>query len=374
MSSQKTKSSTGKPEKDHKSKEKPKEESKKRLWQPDEQFLCVLQFQNTLPNVPSGPFFKQVPQFHSFEQYATFQVSSLEKSFVWQPHFGPDAGIKLDLVDQESILIPDNVAQPDDADKKFLTGFQLNKKSSNRLDVIEKQEWLRRTTYIDAKMYQDDRKFKEETNRPAKVPKITENPFSVGYISASFENVAPTLEREARSKVVGEKSGIEWSMEILPDDLFKANPFSIVRFDEDIRHQFDKKNTEDKKMRDVSRAIITNARPTKQSGKVGESNSMAVSLVASLSKLEESAEREESEHFDWFSDFKMDINKSQVDDFFVISVDEQAVQDGVTAAIKYCPIQSRIELHKLMAEEIDTHESFVWRRPLLEGELANGGV
>jgi len=40
-------------------------------------------------------------------QYATYQISSLEKSCIWQPHYGPELGLKLDLVDQESILPTD---------------------------------------------------------------------------------------------------------------------------------------------------------------------------------------------------------------------------------------------------------------------------
>ena len=34
-----------------------------------------------------------------------YKISTLEKSFIWQPNFGLDMGINLDLVDQESILV-----------------------------------------------------------------------------------------------------------------------------------------------------------------------------------------------------------------------------------------------------------------------------
>ena len=40
-------------------------------------------------------------------QYATYQVSTLEKSCIWQPHYGPELGLRLDLVDQESIIPTD---------------------------------------------------------------------------------------------------------------------------------------------------------------------------------------------------------------------------------------------------------------------------
>ena len=73
--------------------------------QKDAPFLFSLKFQNTLPNAPSGPFFKKVPLYSVMNPLKEYKVSTLEKSFIWQPNFGLDMGVNLDLVDQESILV-----------------------------------------------------------------------------------------------------------------------------------------------------------------------------------------------------------------------------------------------------------------------------
>ena len=80
------------------------------IWNSDaSEFICQPQFHNSLPNAPCGPYFKQVDLLHPYADFATYRASSLEKNYVWQPHFPPDLGIRLNLVDQESILNPDVV-------------------------------------------------------------------------------------------------------------------------------------------------------------------------------------------------------------------------------------------------------------------------
>jgi hypothetical protein len=118
-----------------------------RSWQQDSEFLCVPQFQNTLPNAPSGPFLSKFGMMQSFSELNVYHTSSLEKSYVWQPHFGPDVGIKLDLVDQDSILSPDGNINHllDHSDLKYLANTSERKRfMENSQDL----SWLRQTTYL----------------------------------------------------------------------------------------------------------------------------------------------------------------------------------------------------------------------------------
>ena len=54
-----------------------KKEEKKKNSLNDTQFLIDLQFQNTLPNAPSGPFLRKLGLYHKFDQFAAFTTSTL---------------------------------------------------------------------------------------------------------------------------------------------------------------------------------------------------------------------------------------------------------------------------------------------------------
>lgn len=109
-------------------------------------FICQPKYSNNLPEVPTGPYFKDAKAFRNFEDFATYNFSSLERSYVWHPHFGPEVGIKLELVDQESILHYEKPGSAiDQADLRYLTSAGVGKSFKPE----DKPFWLRNTTYLE---------------------------------------------------------------------------------------------------------------------------------------------------------------------------------------------------------------------------------
>ena len=62
--SSKSKSSKPSKSKEHVSSKLKEVNGSTRQHLPESEFLCTISFKNTLPAVPSGPFFKQVDSFH----------------------------------------------------------------------------------------------------------------------------------------------------------------------------------------------------------------------------------------------------------------------------------------------------------------------
>lgn len=67
-------------------------------------FICLPQFHNNLPNAPCGPYLKNIELLNPYSDFSLYKTSSLEKNHIWQPHFGPDLGLRLDLVDQVNVF------------------------------------------------------------------------------------------------------------------------------------------------------------------------------------------------------------------------------------------------------------------------------
>lgn len=82
------------------------------------------------------------------QHYGTYHQSSLEKNYVWKPHF-PEAGVQLDPWDKESLLVPEDENLRGDArnDRKYLAEEDGRKTTSKD---IERPWWLRNTTYLEA--------------------------------------------------------------------------------------------------------------------------------------------------------------------------------------------------------------------------------
>lgn len=103
--------------KGHKSDGRVKEKTSSSIWNKDgNDFICIPQFHNTIPSAPSGPYLKNLDQQNRYQDFAVYKTSSLEKNYIWQPHFGPDLGLRLDLVDQEAILNPISIRNEDAID------------------------------------------------------------------------------------------------------------------------------------------------------------------------------------------------------------------------------------------------------------------
>ena len=119
----------------------------------DTQFLIDLQFQNNLPNAPSGPFLRKLGLYHKFDRFAEYKTSTLEKKHVWQFHLGPDCGLNLDFVDQDSILVESDMKELDVDEQAYLKGNQKKSSSKKDLDESDKPWWLRSTTYMENDLF-----------------------------------------------------------------------------------------------------------------------------------------------------------------------------------------------------------------------------
>lgn len=356
-------------------------EEKKRLIQEPE-FICIPQFQNNLPRVPTGPFFRTVELPHSFEDFGVYTAgSSLERSYVWQPHKGPDVGLHMDFVDQEKML---NQYQKgvtvQAADKVFLS----ERKNTERLND-EKLTWLRETIYSNNDLYNNTNKFKGnedmERGHEALTKKLIgehSNPFSNSFIGLSFDaattKTKASLEKNKKKDGNESRGEVEWVMPLLPsgDDMW-GQILSLVQFETgtlDLLEEGggsddqDVTSRQDRKRRRVQETIVTNIRvPDDDSKKNGEiSQSYEVSLTGAEAK-EERDKKATPREYAWKRELKMNIKNKSLSDHFIL------VADTTAGVCEFCPVRSKIEMHKPNKGGGVPHGVSVRRRQLLEQEV-----
>lgn len=280
-------------------------------------FLYSLKFQNNLPSAPSGPFFKKVDLFHVKEGYTEYRTSTLEKSYIWQPHFGNDMGLNLDLVDQDSILVQDSGKnQPlDPVEIRFLNGTgEKSRGKTLQLDQEDKPWWLRNTTYMENNLFKSISKVQKEDSivkavNEKKLKRIGgENfdPLSSQFIDESFDIVEKTVEKiQSKQK----KSKVLWSLPIIPhiviidDENQEGHPnYSIVRFDED-PVSLSQANNNDNKKRKINECIVTNIRSSKDNSKIDKVSFFESSLIAPFDNNDNNVDEDEQvdhkKFFDW---------------------------------------------------------------------------
>lgn len=297
----------------------------------DREFICLPKFLNTLPNVPSGPFFRTVELPHSSADFALYTVSTLEKSFIWQPH---QVGLHLELVDQEAVLsIPDKSVHP--ADARFLAERRSN------VNIPDRIPWLKRTTYLTNDLYDNVNKFKggEALEKSFKEQKILNagdklNPFETNFISRSFD-VIPQKVVELVENVSSANGEVEWVAPIFPqaDELWSQN-LSLVSYLEDIYaipiSDIENSSPEDihvKKKQRISQSIISNIRRIE-----GRDEAVAASIVAPSGIT--------SMDYEWLKDFKMDIKVSNLQGHYELAI-------SPNGECLYCPLRSKIEMKKI---------------------------
>ena len=158
-------------------------------------FICQPKYSNNLPEVPTGPYFKDTKEFRKFEDFAPYHFSSLERSYVWHPHFGPEVGIKLELVDQDAICYYEKPGSAlDQADLRYLTTSAAGK----GLKSEDKPFWLRNTTYQEINMSRAEAK---QSDGDSQVKKTLRTKDVLHLIEQSFVDV--DLERQ---KLLASKS------------------------------------------------------------------------------------------------------------------------------------------------------------------------
>jgi hypothetical protein len=322
-------------------------------------FLLSLKYRNSLPCSQSGPYFKTIGNYVADESLQ-YRISSLEKSYIWQPHFGPDVGLKIDLVDHNTILQDKSSQLPVDiADKKFLVG--AIEQSNGKVDE-EQPWWLRNTTYMENNLF----KMKTDMMQAAKTQKLTDeefDPFDPLNIERSFEVVDQTVDelstRDTSRKVL-------WSAAVIPADFssynMSENCHSLVRFDVDPRSiAIDSDNNIGaNKRRKIENCIISNIRAPKTTH-AKAAKSFETSLVAPFFDDEEDTHvLSQSIKYGWVKDFNMEPQDVGVDDSFVISL-RHSSDDGV-AFVEFFPISTRIDMKKMNTEDSMPFECELTRR------------
>ena len=389
----------------HKSSAKAPEKASSSIWNKDgSDFICLPQFHNSLPNAPSGPYLKNIELSHRYIEFSQYRTSSLEKNYIWQPHFGPDLGLRLDLVDQEAILNPISMRNEDNIDASEMRLLKGDAPERGRgklrsLDGGEKPWWLRNTTYLENNLYSSvvqvsNTDFKRKRVGAAFVTGIE-------AFVASFDDVELNVRRlakEAREKL---HTDIEWSIPVLPgSDL--GDYLAVARFDEDpdtIRKEAVPSGGEEEvpvpAVNEAVYSILANIRqinPDEENTKTSltsfftslvlpsdekyvppvvasESNGDVDSEEMKKNGGDSNTENGNSTNvlFKWTKNYSMDVNTKQ-DDSFILTVQEPSTGGSMSASssrgqartVSYHPVRSRLLLKKVT--DNDEHEAVVTRR------------
>ena len=394
--------------KTHKSGSKAPEKASSSIWNKDgSDFICLPQFHNSLPNAPSGPYLKNIELSHRYTEFSQYRTSSLEKNYIWQPHFGPDLGLRLDLVDQEAILNPVSMRNEDNIDASEMRLLKGDAPERGRgklrsLDGGEKPWWLRNTTYLENNLYSS---VVQSTNTDFKRKRVGDAFVSgiEAYIS-SFDTVELNVRRLAKEAKEKLHTDIEWSIPVLPGaDL--GDYLAVARFDEDpdTTRKEPASSSGDVEIpvpleNEAVYSILANIRqinPDEENTKTSltsfytslvlPSDEKYVPTVAAsesndeLNKLSEESKENGGDLstdignsttvlFKWAKNYSMDVNTKQ-DDSFVLTVQEPRMGGGSMSAssrggqegsVTYHPVRSRLLLKKVT--DSDEHEVVVRRR------------
>jgi Paf1 len=402
----------------HKSAAKVQEKAPTSIWNKDgSDFICLPQFHNSLPNAPSGPYLKNIELSHRYQDFSQYKTSSLEKNYVWQPHFGPDLGLRLDLVDQEAILNPISIRNEDiiDASEMRLLKGDAPERGRGKLRSLEGGEkpwWLRNTTYLENNLYSSvvqttNTDFKRKRAGAAFVSGIET------FVS-SFDKVEVNVRRLAKEAKEKFNTNVEWSIPVLPSmDL--SNYFALARFDEDpdTRANKPKVESEDDSQppeNEAVHALLANIRQsnpdeedTKTSmtafftslvlpsnekilppesaaaatadGVEGDATAPAdpeATQVSEPKALTESSYNPNSVPYKWLKNYSMDVN-TKPDDSFILTIETPANGNASASAsatmghegsVSYHLVRSKLTLKKVT--DSDEHQAFVTRRILVE--------
>ncbi|RYH08995.1 hypothetical protein EON65_40490 [archaeon] len=322
-------------------------EESSRLAQFKQNFNIKFQYRNSLPPPPCGPYFMPLEILTSLNQgLPEYRTSSLEKAHVWQPHFGPDLGLKLDLPDMESVLVSDQQHLLDPEDLKYLTATQEKGRGKLKdFDQASKPWWLRNTTYLENNPFnmgklKDEDLVQKNSEARKRALEAGKDSYDVEAIEESFEVVDKFVE-----SLLAQNPGvtIEWSLPILPycnsTGEVSSKKRSLVRFDEDPLQVVNAHGV--KKFR-ADHAIITNERQVvKDNGKV-QDKLLDVTVIAPH------ADQEENGVYDWVKDYRMEVKDEDAKDCFLLVQD---IGGEGADTVSFVPLVGRIDLHKLPLEK-----------------------
>ena len=321
-------------------------------------FLYSLTYKNKLPTAPYGPYFKRIEILTSLKDEAPeYRMSTIEKNYVWQPHFGNEVGIQLDLVDQDSILVSEQTEQIHPDDRLYINYSGSDRRKTDLSIDQNKPWWLRNTTYLEnnpfntkSKLREEDPKvFVESLQKRLKNPKLDH--YSAEYVESTFTTVDKTV--EDLKKANASKKTLVSSQPIFPINLTgKKRSYSLIRFDEDPKLIVEKISTT-KKYR-IDDSIITNIRPPTVLEEGTKAKGLDVTLVAPFVENNGSSKTEE-QLYEWVRDYRMEFYAEQNDDNFVILVNED--DDNV----EYLAVNARIDLKKIIGDYVVPEDSLVKR-------------
>jgi hypothetical protein len=355
--------------KDPKSGDKRKHDDKN---QKQDDFLVDFKYNNALPPVPSGPFFSDFGMVESFQLLRNYKMSSLEKSYIWQPHPDPLVGIDIDLVDMEHMFKGNNVLLNSDG-KEDLRYLDVND-SKNKKDESSKTpnelSWLRSTTHMGSGLTFQKGTIgsDKEGNKKIKMH-FTENsdPLSVAYIEKSFTLVNETLAKEV-SKQAKHRNTVVYSAPLLPYNNDETRDYCHVRFDELPYYSslHSSNNLQTDSSIDTSKNIVHNSIVSNIRRSAKNANKFTVSVVSSHKNSNANSMDvdnnidDKSVHYDWISDFDMSIDREKSSYIFVLDKTKKEAQ--------YLPYYNRIYLKKANIEDIAPCEAFVSRREVAREE------
>lgn len=312
------------------------------------EYLCNPQFINSAPSIQAGPYFKKIGLSHTFEDFADYHMSSLEKNHVWKPHI--NAAKCLDIVDQDALM----------SGNKGGGGLKLSSSlGSNKI------AWLKKTTYLTNNLYDNVHKFtgdegivsgyKEKAER-----QIGENegPFTDNSIEKSFRLIVTKTKSSLEAQKDNKHRGVvEWILPVLPDETLWENELSLLRFEKDPKREGlhgPANFTEEQ----ISNSIVTNIRAAPVTDRHGkDAQKYAVSLVVPSDA--------DPTLYNWVRDFRMEILARNENDSFLFTVDNESTVD---ASVSYVPLRSKLELKRLPKEECNEHKASVKRRNISSGE------
>jgi len=303
-------------------------------------FLVKLAFDNNLPTVPAGGFFKKTMGMSSDKKdFAIYSMSSLEKSYVWQRHAAVDMNMSgaLSLADQESVCEPQRAQHSLAREAEmYLEGSADKGRGNNKLHHISAHWWLRETKYSENGMARNYTVSKPEMQE-AEISSL--HYFDSEFIAASFEAIA---KRDELDELV------EWSLPLFPDDALADRSFAFTRFDEApedlLTRGEEEKEPQAAGKKRVRESVLTNIREIKK----GSGQAFGVSLVVPTLGEENAGK------FQWARDFAMDLNTSLVDHYLLL-IDDKGKE------VNYNNVNVYIDLQRLTVDQIHPHDCEVQR-------------
>lgn len=336
-------------------------------------FLINIKYNNTLPKQQHGPFFKTDtnPLERTVAGSSKYRMSTLEKNYIWQPHFGPDIGLNLDLIDQDAILHDKSQSVPlDPADKRYLSGA-VEKSRGATLGAEAKPWWLRNTTYMENNLFKN-KTMVAVKNGEAGAQEETQysEPNTLENIENSFGKVVQTVETIRKQAT---KREMLWSIPVLPTDFsefnMSQNCHSLVRFDEDPQNVVEQQLRRDgdpvsSTKRKIEHSIISNIRVSKKPNPKAHKN-FDSSLVAPAVGDREGEDESELD-YRWVKDYRMEPQDMGLDDSFMILIGSDCVSSSsnysAVRAANFFPVSTRIDLKKINFEDATPLQCSVTRR------------